>query len=203
MALQYRMIQNTHHLKGCFVTFAENNIMASKEVSDLSKSVLEMAAVANQFCYYIENPEQKSKKELLEFFHRILPLLYLKGSLLPEITPDYPEANERFITEVQWEDVFTSLREIFGKEDEYWIIDPQYTYETEPIKTSLAENFTDIYQDMKDFLMLLQKNTLAAQQNAVHECKNLMQSHWGYRVGNTIARVHHLLFDDEEISEMI
>lgn len=203
MGLPYRLIRYGYLLKGCFVTFAKNNIMASKEGSDLSKSVIEMAAVANEYCTYFENLEKKNKDEVLDFTHRILPLMYLKGSLLPEITPEYPEANERFVTEVQWEDVFNGLRKIFGNDDEYWIIDPQYINETEPIKASLSENFADIYQDMKDFLMLLKRNTLAAQQNAVNECKNLMQSHWGYRIGNTITRIHHLLFDDEEITEMI
>ena len=177
--------------------------MTANTESNLSKNVLEMAAVANEFCLFFENTEKKNKEEILEFSQRILPLIYLKGSLLPDITPEYPEANERFVTEVQWEEVFNSLREILQKDDEYWIIDPQYINETEPVKSSISENIADIYQDMKDFLMLLKKNTLAAQQNAVFECKNLMQSHWGYRVGNTLTRVHHLLFDDEQISPIL
>ncbi len=177
--------------------------MTQDKDTSLSKNVLEMAAVANEFCLFLEDLDKKKKDEVLQFTQRILPLMYLKGSLLPDMTPEYPEANEKFVTEVQWEDVFNSLREIMDKDDEYWIIDPQYINETEPIKASISENIADIYQDMKDFLMLLKKNTLAAQQNAVHDCKLLMQTHWGYRIGNTLTRIHHLLFDDEEIVEMM
>ncbi len=165
----------------------------------LSKPIIEMATVANEFCYFIESVEKKDKESIFEFTQRILPLLYLKGSLLPIIEPEYPEANERFVTEEQWERIFTQLRDKFGKDDEYWIIDPQYINETEPLKASLSENITDIYQDMKDFIMLLQKNTLAARENAVNECRNLMGNHWGYRVGNIFNRLHHLIYFTEDI----
>lgn len=174
----------------------------SKEISDditLSKAVIEMATVANEFCYFLENAEKKEKEDVFEFMQRILPLLYLKGSLLPLVEPEYPEANERFVTEEQWERIFTELRDKFGKDDEYWIIDPQYINETEPLKASLSENITDIYQDMKDFIFLLQKNTLAARENAIEQCRILHGTHWGYRVGNLFTRIHHLLYFNEEI----
>ena len=165
----------------------------------LSKSVIEMATVANEFCHFFENIENKENESILNFIQRILPLLYLKGTLLPQLTPEFPEANERFVTEEQWEKIFTALRDKFGKEDEYWIIDPQYINETEPLKASLSENIADIYQDMKDFLLLLQKNTLAARENAINECNTLLGNHWGYRVGNIFNRIHHLIYFNEEI----
>lgn len=174
--------------------------MTSKPKDDitLSKSVIEMATVANELCYFVENIEKKEKEVVLEFMQRILPLLHLKGSLLPEIEPEHPEANERFVTEEQWERVFNELRQIMGEDDEYWIIDPQYINDTEPLKASLSENITDIYQDMKDFLLLMQKNTHAARENAISECKILHANHWGYRVGNIFTRIHHLIYFEEE-----
>ncbi|MDG2082055.1 MAG: DUF5063 domain-containing protein [Bacteroidales bacterium] len=178
--------------------------MASKSNDDitLSKQVIEMATVANEFCYFVENIEKKEKEIVLEFMQRILPLLHLKGSLLPNIEPEHPEANERFVTEEQWERVFNELRQVLGEDDEYWIIDPQYMNDTEPLKASLSENITDIYQDMKDFLLLLQKNTHAARENAVSECKILHANHWGYRVGNIFTRIHHLIyFEDDSPSD--
>lgn len=165
----------------------------------ISKPVIELATVANEFCYFLDNLEKKEKETVLDFMQRILPLMYLKGSLIPIVEPEYPEANERFVTEEQWERVFNELREILGKDDEYWVIDPQYINETEPLKASLSENIADIYQDMKDFISLLQKNTVAARENAVSQIRQLHAEHWGYRVGNIFTRVHHLIYYDEEI----
>lgn len=164
----------------------------------LDKPIIEMATVANEFCYYLDTAEEKSKNGILEFIHRILPLLYLKGTLLPDIEPEYPEASERFVTQENWETVFTILRDKFGKDDEFWLIDPQYINETEPLKASIAENLADIYQDMKDFIMLFQKNTYAARENAIADCKTLFGTHWGYKIGNILTRVHHLLHEENE-----
>ena len=175
--------------------------MSDQTIDDitLSKSVIEMATVANEFCYFFETLKKKDKETILDFTQRILPLLYLKGTLLPEVTPNNPEVNERFVTEEQWERIFTELRDKFGKDDEFWVIDPQYINETEPLKASISENIADIYQDMKDFLMLLQKNTLAARENAISECSILLGNHWGYRVGNIFSRIHHLIYFEEEL----
>ena len=164
----------------------------------LSKPIIEMVTVANEFCYYIGTADDKSKKGILEFVHRITPLLYLKGSLLPDIEPEYPEANERFVTQENWETIFTVLREKFGKDDEYWILDPQYINDTEPLKASISENLADIYQDMKDFIMLFQKNTHAARENAISDFKTLFGNHWGYSIGNILTRIHHLLQEENE-----
>ncbi len=174
--------------------------MTEQNKSDitLSKQVIELATVANEYCFFLESLEKKEKGTILEFMQRILPLLYVKGSLLPVIEPEHPEANERFVTEEQWETIFTELRGIIGEDDEFWLIDPQYINETEPLKASLSENFTDIYQDMKDFLLLLQKNTHAARENAIAECRTLYENHWGYRIGNVLTRIHHLLYFEEE-----
>lgn len=164
----------------------------------LSKPVAELVTIAGEYCYYLETVEDKSKKGILEFTHRILPLLYLKGTMLPVIEVEYPEADERFVTEEQWETVFTTLREKFGVDDEYWIIDPLYINETEPLKASISENLSDIYQDMKDLVKLYEKNTFAARENAVKSCKELFSKHWGYKIGNLHNRLHHLLYGSED-----
>lgn len=163
----------------------------------LTKPVLETVAVAQEFCNYIDESESKSVKGIMEFLHRILPLLYLKGTFLPNIAVEYPEANERYVTQEQWENIFTMLRDKFGNEDEYWIINPDLLNENEPIKASMAENIADIYQDMKDFVLLFKKNTHAARQNALNECKVLFKTHWGFRIGNIIPKIHYILYEDE------
>lgn len=163
----------------------------------LSKPIIEMLTVANEFCHFIGDSEKREKRLVLEFLNRIAPLLYLKGSLLPELEVEDPDSNEKFFTAENWESIFTMLRDKFGKDDEYWIIDPQYINETEPLKASLAENIADIYQDMKDFILLFQKNTFGARQNAVNDCKLLFATHWGYRITNIMSKLHHMLNEDQ------
>ena len=171
----------------------------------VGKSALEMVTVANEYCYYLENIENKSKSEILNFVNSILPLMYLKGSLLPDFEVEYPEANERFVMEEQWENIFKILRDKFGTDDEYWLIDPQHINESEPLRASIAENLSDVYQDMKDIVMLYQKNTVAARENALADCKKLFQENWGYKITKLLIQLHHLVHykEDDELFESL
>ena len=161
-----------------------------------SKNVMEMILVANEFCSFIEFTEKHSKEDILYYLQKVCPLLYLKGSLLPGIQVKNPEANERFVTEEQWQNIFNSLRSKFLNDDEYWDIENLDTENNEPEKQSLSENFADIYQDLKDFILLYQKNTEAAKENAVHQCSILFKKHWGCRIINSLKAIHYILYKD-------
>jgi hypothetical protein len=155
-----------------------------------SMPVIDMLKVANEYCIFIERIENFPPDELFSFIQKLFPLMYLKGSLLPEIFVEIPEANERFITAEQWENTFGILRERFAESDEFWILDLEGPDETNPIKASISELLTDIYQDMKDFVLLYQKEGRAAKQNAANECKSLFFSHWGIRIIDILKVIH-------------
>ena len=52
-----------------------------------SRNVVEFVAVANEFCKYAEHASTLKGDELLKILQRILPLMYLKASLLPQFEP--------------------------------------------------------------------------------------------------------------------
>jgi hypothetical protein len=155
-----------------------------------SAPVIEMLTVANEYCLFIDRIEKFPSDELYPFTQKLLTLMYLKGSLLPEIEVEDNEANERFVTAEQWEGIFSILREKFGSDDEFWVLDLEGPDDTTPIKASLSELLCDIYQDMQDFIMLYQKESRAAKQNAASECKSLFLSHWGIRVVDILKVLH-------------
>jgi len=159
-----------------------------------SISVLEFLRVAHEYCIFIENASEKQKPVLLDFISKIGPLLYLKGKLLPEINPEYPESSERYVTEEEWQEIFNILRDIFGSDDEYYNVNYEEHNEFEAVKSSLSENLTDLYQDLKDFVLLYQKNSQAARQNAVHDCRTLFENRWGPKVLSSVRYIHYLLY---------
>lgn len=155
-----------------------------------SVPVIDMLKVANEYCLFIERIEKFPADELYPFIQKLTPLLYLKGSLLPDIEVEEPEANERFVTAEQWENIFGELRNKFADTDEFWVLDLEGPDDTNPIKASISELLTDIYQDMKDFVLLYQKEGRAAKQNAANECKSLFFTHWGIRVIDLLKVIH-------------
>lgn len=159
---------------------------------------MEMLTVANEYCHFIEKAHNYKTKDIIEYMQKMLPLMYLKGSLLPNVEVQVPEANEKFVTEENWEIIFNELRNKFKPNDEYWSVDHSDFNFNEAEKASLADNLTDIYQDLKDFVLLYSKGTEAAKENAVRDCKLYFEIHWGYRVVQALKYIHNLLNKDKK-----
>jgi hypothetical protein len=168
----------------------------------LSRKVLEWVTVANDFCLFMERCGDYTKADILGYLQKVLPLIYLKASLLPQVNVENEDATEHFVTEEQWENLFTLLRSRFGEDDLYFFRDHHEKMNSDPVKASLSENLADIYQDIKDFLLLYQKPLKAARENAIRDCRNLFETRFGYRLVNSHARIHYLLFTEGEKGEL-
>jgi len=160
-----------------------------------SKHIVEMLTIANEYCLFIEKIETYKKSDVVNYMHKILPMMYLKGALLPGVNVEDPLANEKFINEIQWERIFRDVKHKMGDDDEFWIIRNTGLNKHEPQPASIGDNLADIYQDMKDFLLLYQKSSVYAKQNAVNDLQKLFRNHWGERVLNVSTAMHSLNFD--------
>lgn len=165
--------------------------MSNSDIT-LSRNVLEMAAVASEFCSFLENGNTSSKQDFFKTLQGLIPLIYLRGSLLPEIEPEYPEADEHFVNEEQWESIFYSLRDITRDEDEFWFTDHSNTQITETIKGSIAEHLADAYQDIKDFILFFKRTQIAARENAIASCRTNFMLNWGKKLAVLLPVIHQL-----------
>jgi uncharacterized protein YihD (DUF1040 family) len=133
--------------------------------------------------------------------HKALPLLYVRGSVLPEVKPEDYESNEKYVTEEQWLNIFNTFRRKLGHKDEYWFNENDNPL-NELKKGSLADGFSDIYQDMKDFVLLYQKPLRDAKKVAVWEMRELFQAHWGFRIVNILKVLHYHLYSENRPTGM-
>jgi len=100
-------------------------------------------------------------KSFLRILQRLLPLLYLKASFLPEFTPFFEDGNEKFVTEADWTIIHDAFKSKFGTANDYLeVFDERMSDSEGPVVASLAENMADIYQDLKDFILLYQTGTM-------------------------------------------
>jgi hypothetical protein len=160
-----------------------------------SRDVIEFVTVANELCKYLENSGEVSLTEFVNTTHRVFPLLYLKATLLPVLEESYEEFNEKFVTEEEYNLIQNNLLEKFGGYNTYdEIYDPLRQENDEPAQLSLAENFADIYQDLKDFLMQYRTGTNEIMQNAIWECRQAFEQYWGQRIVNVMRVLHHLKY---------
>ena len=168
-----------------------------------SHNVVEFVAVANEFCKYAEHASQLKGDELLKILQRILPLLYLKASLLPLLDPFFEDGNEKFVTEADWNAINEILSEKFGTANDYPEVFDEKINETEgPVISSISENMADIYQDMKDFLLLYQTGTGEVMNDAIWECRMNFENFWGQKLVNSMRAIHKFIYSGEEIGKV-
>ena len=53
-----------------------------------SKEVIEFVAVAKEFCDFVETAPQMQRRDFIQRLQKFIPLIYLKGSLLPRCESD-------------------------------------------------------------------------------------------------------------------
>jgi len=168
-----------------------------------SRNVIEFVAVANEFCKYAEHAGELKGDELLKILQRILPLMYLKASLLPQLDPFFEDGNEKFITENDWLRIHENLRDKFGTADDYREVFDDKAKETEDaVVSSISENMADIYQDIKDFLLLYQTGTTEVMNDAIWECRLNFENFWGQKLVNSMRAIHSFIYSGEEIGKI-
>ncbi|HOP58177.1 MAG TPA: DUF5063 domain-containing protein [Bacteroidales bacterium] len=165
-----------------------------------SRNIIDFVAVANEFCKYAERASEVNGNDLLKILQRILPLLYIKASLLPELEPFFEDKNEKFVTESDWNKIHDTLKNKFGKADDFLeIYDDELTEPDIPVACSLAENMADIYQDVKDFLLLYQTGTDEVMNDAVWECRLNFENIWGQKLVNSLKAIHRFIYSGESV----
>jgi hypothetical protein len=168
-----------------------------------SRNVIEFVAVANEFCKYTEHASELKGDELLKILQRILPLMYLKASLLPQLNPYFEDGNEKFVTEPDWIRIHETLKEKFGTANDYLgVFDEKMNESERPVLSGISENMADIYQDIKDFLLLYQTGTVEVMNDAVWECRMNFENFWGQKLVNSMRAIHKFIYSGEEIGKV-
>jgi hypothetical protein len=167
-----------------------------------SRHIVEFVAVANEYCKYAEYASEMNGEELLKILQRLLPLLYLKATFLPELTPFFEEGNEKFVREADWAEIHDTLKRKFGSANDYLeALDDRMNDSETPVVASLSENMADIYQDLKDFVLLYQTGTLEVMNDALWECKMNFENYWGQKLVNALRAIHKFICSGDSINE--
>ncbi|MDT8401139.1 MAG: DUF5063 domain-containing protein [Bacteroidales bacterium] len=164
-----------------------------------SREVIEFTAVANEYCHFLEEASSADGHKLLLVFRKLLPLLYLKALYLPDIETKLDEGTEKFVKEEDWQLIKDNLTLKFGAANDYIDVNPDRDATEELIYGDIAENLADIYQDIKDFLMVYRVGTVDVMNDALWECRESFRLYWGQKLVNTIRAIHLALSDPGNI----
>ncbi len=166
------------------------------------KNVVEFVAVANEYCKLLELEEFESLSSFVDKLHKMVPLLYLKATVLPGLDSTYEELNETFVEENDYNALFNKLIDKFGDHDFYEeIYDPLRQENDELINLLVSEGLADIYQDIKNFLLLYEVSTYEVMYEAIWEIKQSFELSWGQKLVNLQRVFHDLRYSGKDLDK--
>jgi hypothetical protein len=167
-----------------------------------SKNVVEFVTVASEYCVSIEQVSRHSAEDNLNKLRKILPLLYLKTVLLPNVEQLMEEELEKFVSELEYNTLQQKWLQLLGQNDSYYeVFDPNIQFGTEAVTASISENLLDIYQDLKDFLTSYSIGNDEVMNDSLAECIFHFNEFWGQQLVNVLRAIHMLLVNDTDFSE--
>ena len=173
------------------------------------RNSVEFVTVAAEFCAFIERSEGQQRAEFVDTLLKILPLLYIKASMLPECEVMGDDGLEAFVTEDDYEVIRINLQELLADRDDYLdVFVEEMKYSDTPIRKSIAEDLADIYQVVKDFVCQFRSGLNETMHDALAQCRSLFIEYWGQTLVNTMRPLHEVKYacngneDEEETPDM-
>ncbi|MDD2995487.1 MAG: DUF5063 domain-containing protein [Paludibacter sp.] len=174
--------------------------MFNEELPDhvvYSPPVIDFVTVVAETCLFLENASEGGRDEFIDKSVKILPLLYLKTSLLKVPEPVFGDGAERFVTEEDYLFVKEQMEQLLGVDDTYLeVFHPDMALSDTPIAAFVSENMADIYQELKDFAANYQTADTDVMNDALVVCLEAFAEHWGQKLLNALRALHALRYSD-------
>lgn len=159
------------------------------------REVIEFVAVAKEYCNYLESSHEENIKELLSKVQKFIPLIYLKGCLLPACESDNLSIMEEAVSEDDYNALHAMLHHTLGEHDEYLeVFDDNMQYSEAPIVNSISEKLCDIYQDLKNFISAYRSGMIDVIEEALWQLNNSFELYWGKACASVLRAIHLAIY---------
>ncbi len=169
-----------------------------------SPAVIDMITVSAEYCIFLEklNSSGTTRRQLLEQITKLLPLIYVKASLLPELEEygdfDLPVV----VTEDDYDEVRQSVWRLLKADDEYLeVFTPDMQYSEGAMTHTISEDLADIYQDLKNFVAVFVDRNDDAMHDSIVKVQDNFRSYWGQCLVNVMRPLHDLLYNKNDNEE--
>ncbi|MBP5317868.1 MAG: DUF5063 domain-containing protein [Paludibacteraceae bacterium] len=153
-----------------------------------AKNTVEFVTVAVEYCLYLEHIREKNAEDLCTVMQKMLPLLYLKASLVEKPVAIELADAPVYVTEIEYEQMRLAVSELLGGQDDYLNGDEA---------CSLSEDLTDIYQDLKDMAMNYKSGDRELTEAALGNCLDNFEDYWGRKLLLALRHLHELRYSDK------
>ena len=168
-----------------------------------SKNVIEFVTVSNEFCNILEHAGEYPKKDFIGVALKILPLLYLKSSVLPKTEEELAdEFVDKAVDEALYQHILNSVKSKMGQHDDYLeVFTADMQHSDMPLTATISEDLADIYQDIKNFIEAYKTAITEIMNDALFEVTNNFELYWGQKLVNTLRALHNVYYSGDDLKD--
>lgn len=167
------------------------NVVLSKYTEDFVRSALD-------YCILMEKTKQNEKKLFVDNMVKVLPLLYLKASIIPPIQEDYESGLEVKVTEEMYDRVREHIAGLLGEDDLYLeTFHPDIRLSDSPVAVKISEDLADIYQDLGNFISVFKNGQKETMNDSLVLSIRNFEKYWGQKLVNALRALHFIKYKDD------
>lgn len=156
---------------------------------------LEFVTVAAEYCALLEKCEERTEGELVGTLLKLLPLLYMKVQLLPEVETDGAFVPNDQVTEDDYNFVREGAWRLLHEHDEYEMLVWDEDMQTEESRwCSVSEGLADIYQALRNFVAVYQQRVEPCMLDALWQLRENFELYWGQSLLDTLRQLHRIRY---------
>ena len=160
-----------------------------------SREVIEFVAVAKEYCRYLEDETEEEAAAFLSKMQKFIPLIYLKGSLLPRCECSPLGLAEDRVTEADYNALHARLRTLLGEHDDYLeVFDDNMQYSEAPVVNAISEKLADIYQDLRNFIAAYRGGMTEVIEEALWQLNSNFELYWGKACASVLRAIHGAIY---------
>lgn len=171
-------------------------IMMEQDKKIYSEAVVEFVTVSAEYCKRLETCQELGQDDFIDVFCKILPLLYLKASLLVGLVSDEEEGFvEHPVTENDYNYVRNCVADLLMDKDDYLdVFVEDFKYSDRPIRQTISENLADVYQNLRNFIEVYRQGYDDAMLQALSEVVVTFELEWGQKLLNALRALHDVKY---------
>jgi len=168
---------------------------------------LEFITVAAEYCALVETTDngqatldgrresQQTTETFVSTLLKLLPLLYMKVQLLPEVETDGAFVPSDQVTEDDYNYVRDCAYSLLHEHDEYEMLVWDEDMQTEESRwCSVSEGLADIYQALRNFVAVYQQRVEPCMLDALWLLRENFELYWGQTLLDTLRQLHKIRY---------
>lgn len=183
-----------------FAQLFKRKTMTNSHTNDIiyAPVTLDFVTVSVEFCSFLERSELIPQQDWIKTLLRILPLLYIKATLLPTVETLNDDYLETFVSEQDYLFVSNKVSSMVGENDVYLdVFVEDMKYSDRPVSSFISEDVADIYQDIRNFVSIYQLGLEENMINALKVCTDSFRLFWGQKLVNVLRPLHAIIYKSE------